>query len=228
MPRRPRRGLGGYTLHVLNRSAHRRQLFARGRDYDAFEMVLREALERFAVDLYDHCVMPNHFHMILRPPVERDLVRFMHWLTTTHAQRWRLAGGTVGEGAVYQGRYKAIPIETGEHFLTVCRYVALNPVRARLVRRAEDWPWSSTRRRLQRSADLRIVSWPVPRPPDWLQFVNTPIEGPVLEAIRKCVNRGCPYGNSRWQEETAKTLGILHTLRPRGRPKATTVADRKN
>lgn len=227
MPRRPRTHLGGYTLHVLNRAARRACLFSTAGDYQSFETVLGEALDRFAVDLYDYCVMPNHFHLILRPPVERDLVQFMHWLTTTHAVRWRRATQTVGEGAVYQGRYKAVPIETGLHFLTSCRYVALNPVRAKLVQRVEQWRWSAAGRYGEREQKVRLARWPVERPVQWLAELNAPLEEPVLQFIRKCVNRGCPIGNASWQLETAKTLGLLHTLRPPGRPKVTPVTDRK-
>lgn len=228
MPRRPRRGLGGYTLHVLNRGARRGALFTSVDDYRLFEKTFCEALERYPVDVYDYCLMPNHFHLVVRPPVERDLVNFMHWLTSTHAVRWRLGSGTIGEGAVYQGRYKAVPIETGLHFLTVCRYVALNPVRAHLVKRAESWRWSAAARYLHGEVPVPLARWPVARPAEWLAQINEPLEGSVLEFIRTCVKRGCPIGNVGWQIETAKSLGILHTLRPRGRPKATPVADRSN
>jgi len=67
----------------------------------------------------------------------------MHWVTTVHARRWAIAHDAVGRGAVYQSRFKAIPIQSGEHLLTAWRYIERNPLRASLVTRAEQWTWSS-------------------------------------------------------------------------------------
>lgn len=228
MPRRPRADVGGYVLHVMNRGCRRGELFTSHAQYEAFETLLREALEVWPVDLYDYCLMPTHFHFVIRPPVEGDLRHFMQQLTGDHARAWRRALGTVGEGAVYQGRYKPIPVQTEEYFLTLCRYVARNPVRAGLVARAEDWPWCATARIATGRFDLRLSRWPIPRPENWLVLVNEPLEESVVAVIRKSVNRGCPLGNPSWQERVAKSLGIERTLRGPGRPKATRVADRKN
>ena len=78
--------------------------------------------------------------------------------------RWRKANDTVGEGAVYQGRYKAIPVHTEEHFLTVARYVERNPLRAGLVERAEDWRWSSLWHREVMKDNFPLAEWPVRTP----------------------------------------------------------------
>ena len=90
------------------------------------------------IRLLNYCVMPNHFHLVVWPRTDAELPRFMHWLTCTHAMAWREATKTVGDGVVYQGRYKAIPVQTEDHFLRVARYVERNPVRAGLVESAEE------------------------------------------------------------------------------------------
>lgn len=228
MPGRPRADVGGYILHVLNRGSRRGELFSSQRQYEAFEELLAEGLESWPVDLYEYCLMPTHFHLVIRPPVESDLRNFMKCLTGTHAIRWRLATNTLGEGAVYQGRYKAIAVQTGDYFVTLCRYVARNPVRAGLVAKAEDWPWSSTSRIVNGRHDIRLARWPIMRPMNWLALVNQAQDENVVRAIRESVNRGSPLGDQSWQERIAKVLGIERTLRRPGRPKATRVADRKN
>ncbi len=81
--------------------------------------------------------------MVLEPREDGDLGRFMQRLTTTHVRRRHRYRHTVGHGHLYQGLYKSFPIQQDEHFLTVCRYVERNALRANLVKRAEDWPWSS-------------------------------------------------------------------------------------
>jgi putative transposase len=148
MPRRPRRCPGGHVYHVLNRAVARITLFRHDKDYAAFERTLAQAQAKFPLDIFAWCVMPNHWHLVLRPTRGDDtrLSQFMQWLTLTHAQRWRTSHHTVGYGPLYQGRFKAFPIQRDDaHLLTVLRYVERNPLRAGLVKRAQDWPWSSLR-----------------------------------------------------------------------------------
>jgi putative transposase len=90
-----------------------------------------------------YVVMPNHWHLVLWPAADVQLSRFMQWLTLTHTRRWHIVRGTIGTGPLYQGRYKAIPIQSDEHLLTAMRYVERNPLRAGLIGRAQDWPWCS-------------------------------------------------------------------------------------
>ena len=134
---------GGTVYHVLNRANARMTLFEDDGDYLAFQRVLAQACDRVGMRLLAYCVMPNHWHLVVWPRGDGDLSRFMNWLTLTHTQRWHRHRNSVGNGHVYQGRFKSFPIETSEYLLTVCRYVERNPVRAGLVTRAEQWPWSS-------------------------------------------------------------------------------------
>jgi putative transposase len=123
-------------------------------------------------------------------------------------------------GHIWQGRFKAFPIEQNEHLLTVLRYLERNPVRANLVRRAERWPWSSAR--CWQGGAVRpayLVAGPVRRPGNWLEWVNQPLTAAEMEAVRRCVNRGGPYGSAAWVARAATALGLESALRPRGRPR---------
>src|SRR5208337_3088457 len=93
--------------------------------------------------LLAYCVMPNHWHLIVWPRQDGELSRFVGWLTLTHTQRWHAQRHTRGSGHVYQGRFKSFPVQGDEHFLTACRYVERNALRANLVERAEAWRWCS-------------------------------------------------------------------------------------
>jgi putative transposase len=217
MPRRPRPRQPGLVFHVLNRGARKGGLFANPGDYQAFEAILLEGTRRFGIALFAYCLMPNHWHFLLSPTRDGSLSRFMHWLTFTHARRWRHVHGTGGQGAVYQDRFKAIPISTDSHFIWVCRYVERNALRASLVDRAEEWPWSSLwQRQNNRHADW-LSTWPVAVPTDWVDIVNEPQTDSELAAFRHAVSRGHPFGDATWTATTARDLGL--TLRRRGRPK---------
>jgi putative transposase len=155
---------------------------------------------------------------------DSDLGRFMQRLTTTHVRRWHLHRRTVGHGHLYQGLYKSFPIQQDEHFLTVCRYVERNALRAKLVRRAEDWTWSSLAQRCGPAEPARekcpsLTDWPVERPSQWLRMVNAVQSEAEVTALRRSVQRGRPFGSDTWEKQAATRLGLQSTLRPRGRPR---------
>jgi putative transposase len=170
-----------------------------------------------------YCLMPNHWHLVLWPSRDGQLSRYMQWLTTTHMRRWHAHRGTRGTGPVYQGRFKSFPIQQDRHFLAVCRYVVRNPLRAKLVRRAENWPWSSLARRRQKGIECAWLvapeDWPVPPPRNWTAIVNRPQTPAELKAMQTSVACGAPYGDSTWQRRTAARLGLESSLRAPWRPK---------
>lgn len=218
MPRRARTAPGGIVYHVLNRAAKRVPLFENAGDFAAFEQLLADARLRVSIPLLAYCVMPNHWHLILCPHRDGDLSQFMHWMTMTHAQRWHAYHGTTGTGGVYQGRFKAIPIQSDHHLLLVCRYVERNPLRAGLVPDAGDWRWSSLWRRVHgRDRDF-LDDWPISRPSNWVEWVNEAQTASELEAIRHAIIRGAPVGCPAWQAEIVRRLSLESSLRPRHRP----------
>jgi putative transposase len=174
---------------------------------------------------------------VLRPRTADALQRLMQWVTLTHVRRHHghhgAAGGGGGSGSsghLYQGRYKHFPVEADDYFLTLCRYVEANALRAGLVTRAEAWQWSSLhQRRHRRSARLpspssspKLCDWPVDRPANWLRLVNEAVPQRQLELVRQCVTRDRPLGSAAWVKRTARRLGIEQALRPRGRPRRPT------
>ena len=182
--------------------------------------VLIEAQVQVPVRILAYCVMPNHWHLVLWPRQDGDLSRFMAWLTLTHTQRWHAQHQSVGSGHLYQGRFKSFPVQADEHFLTVCCYVERNALRAKLVKRAENWQWSSLWRRTQGSKHNQwLTDWPVPRPRQWVKLTNEPQTEEELEAVRQCVQRGRPFGREVWVQRMTRRLNLESTLRPRGRPK---------
>lgn len=221
MPRPKRTAPGGFVYHVLNRANARRQIFAQAGDYRAFEETLAEMQERVPMRILAWCIMPNHWHMVLWPEEDGQLSDYLRLVTLTHVQRWHAFRASAGTGHLYQGRFKSFVVQHDAHFLTVCRYVEANALRANLVPCAEQWRWSSLWRTSRDSADPtpRIDPWPLPRPSDWLERVNQPAPAADLRSLRRCAQRGTPFGAETWVEDVAKRLGLQSTLRPRGRPK---------
>jgi putative transposase len=222
MGRSPRVTEPGIVYHVLNRRVMRLRIFEKDGDYQAFERVLAESMERpDAPRLLAYCLMPNHWHLVLQARKLTNLSTWMQWVTVTHTHRWHTHFGTTGEGPLYQGRFKSFPVQADDHFLTLCRYVEANPARANLVDRAELWPWGSLWVRQARGALLKtwLHSWPVDRPRNWQSAVNVPLDEAKMQTLRRAVARGVPLGSERWRDHVAVRLGLEITLRPRGRPR---------
>ena len=217
MPRTARASVGDMVYHAINRGNGRAQVFHDNFEYQGFVDLLGETCQREPVRVLDYCLMPNHFHLVLWPVKDGGLGRWMQRLLTAHVRRFYRQ--RLGSGHVWQGRFKAFPVESDEYLLTVLRYVERNPLRAGLVNKVQDWPWSSAHWWGKAGAPAFLHPGPLPRPGDWEQWVNTPQTQAEVEALRRCVNRGAPWGSITWVERTAKRLGLESTLRPRGRPK---------
>jgi len=209
------------VFHVLNCGVARMQVFEKAGDYQAFERVLKETLEEAPMRICAYCLMPTHWHLLLWPEHDGDLATFMQRLTITHVRRWQENRHCVGLGHVYQGRYKSFPVEEDEHFLAAARYVERNALRANLVLRAEEWRWSSLWSRCCGGVGEKpvLAGWPLDLPKDWVERVNRADNEKELEALRRSVQRGRPYGASEWQRRIAKRLGLESAYRSAGRPR---------
>ena len=224
MPRASRIDKADFIYHLINRANGQQQIFYTEKDYLAFEKTLEEAQVRTEMRIYNYIVMPNHWHLAVSPRNDGDLAEFTRWLTLTHTQRYHVARKTIGSGHLYQGRFKSFMVSTDKYFLTLCRYIERNALRAKLVSRAEDWHWSSLWRRMYgtEKKKLLLAEWPIDIPSDYLQWVNEEETQEILEQIRSTIRRGNPFGKEDWVQKMARQFGLESTLRSRGRPKKST------
>ena len=218
MPRTARASIGGMCYHVINRGNARAPLFHDSSDYQAFVRLISQACTRLPLEVLAVCLMPNHVHLVLQPYGDGDLGRWMQWLLTSHVRRYHRRYGSSGH--VWQGRFKAFPIQDDTHLLQVIRYVERNALRANLVVRAEDWRWGSLAWRCAGHPASLLALPPVSLPDDWLVRVNAPESAVELAALRRSVNRGTPFGDTVWVAATAQYLGLESSVRPQGRPRS--------
>jgi len=142
MPRLLRTTLPDGYFHAYSRAVHGTHLYADDQDRRLFLKMLMTTAKRRSWELHAVCLMGTHYHVVLRTTVEW-LAAGMHWLNGVYAQRFNRRHGRFGH--LFAGRYTARTIETEEYLASACAYVLLNPVRAGLCTKAEEWPWSGSR-----------------------------------------------------------------------------------
>jgi putative transposase len=207
------------VYHIINRANGRLRLFKKEEDFQAFYRVLLLAHRRLPLPILGWCIMGNHWHFVARPEKDGDLSRFFGYLSLTHATRWQVAHNAIGMGHVYQARYKNFMIQEDEHLLWVLRYVERNALRAGLVRRAQNWKWSSLHARLHGPPEIQalLAEWPVDRPRDWVGQVNLAQTEAEAASVQLAIKRGCPLGDAEWVDRVVRRYDLGSTLRPRGR-----------
>lgn len=140
MPRPLRIEYEDAYYHVMNRGRGRKPIFHGDEYYNAFLRTLEEAHLRFKIQILCYCLMGNHYHLLVKTP-EANLGRVMRHINGLYTQRYNRLRKT--DGSLFRGRYKAILVEEDSYQLQLSRYIHRNPIEAKLVKRLEDYPWSS-------------------------------------------------------------------------------------
>jgi len=142
MSRPLRLEFSGALYHITSRGDRREDIYDDDVDRKAFLSVLDHVCDTYNWVCHAYCLMSNHYHLLIETP-DANLSRGMRQLNGVYTQTYNRIHGRSGH--VFQGRYKAILVEKESYLLELSRYIVLNPVRARMVRSARDWPWSSYR-----------------------------------------------------------------------------------
>ncbi|MBI4655474.1 MAG: transposase [Elusimicrobia bacterium] len=217
MPRVARGLVDGFVYHVINRGNGRQQVFHKDLDYEVFVNLMKESKSQYPVQIFAYCLMPNHFHILLKPNKAEELSKWMQWLMTSHVRRYHRHYKTSGH--LWQGRFKSFIVQKDSYLLTVTRYIEGNPVRAGLVKSAKDWKWSSHFEKTGKKPALLVAELPIELPKNWTEYVDTPLTEKELERVHQSVNRQSPYGALQWVVKICKELGLESTIKPRGRPR---------
>jgi len=206
MARLPRVVIPGIPHHITQRGNRRERTFFEEGDYALYLDLLADAAGRAQAQVWSYCLMPNHVHIVLVPSDEDGLWRTFRRLHRDYTGFINARMRTTGH--LWQGRYGSVAMDEA-HFVTALRYIALNPVRARLVARAEDWPWSSTRALLAGRDDHVVTVAPaLERVGDFAAFLGEPFdEALTYAALRKAESVGRPVGSPEWLADMEARLG---------------------
>ncbi len=217
MARPSRFEFNGGLYHVTSRGDCREDIYSSNKDRLDFLHLLSESVARYNWKIHAYCLMDNHYHLLVETP-DANLSRGMRHLNSVYTQKSNKNNHRVGH--VFQGRFKAIIVDRDDYLLELARYIVLNPVRARMVQEAKQWPWSSYRS----TAGITAT-------PDWLstdfllssignsrktaqrlyeEYVNNGKDQPSLwESLRNQV----VLGSEAFAEETLSRLDTDKDLR---------------
>ena len=195
----------GYPHHVTQRGNRRQRVFFSDEDYGSYLALLAEWCGRFGVEVWSYCLMPNHVHLMVVPHTEEGLARA---IGETHRRYTRRVNFQKGwRGYLWQGRFASFPME-GIYGVACARYIELNPVRARLVKRPEEWRWSSAAAHLSGGRDALVRSAkPLRNRKEWEQLLAGGIPKLEAEAIRRGARTGRPLGSESFLEALEVRLG---------------------
>ncbi|MBL8553905.1 MAG: transposase [Phenylobacterium sp.] len=205
----------GLPHHVTARGNRREPIFFEDGDQDIYLDMLAEAARKAAVEVWAYCLMPNHVHLILCPATADGMARALgqahrRWANFVNARgRWR--------GHLFDGRFASVAMDEA-HMLTAVRYVALNPVRARLVARAQDWAWSSVRAHLAGADDGLVTVAPVLERVDrFADLIENDGDEAAFTALRAAEQTGRPLGAADFVADLERLLGRPIARRAPGR-----------
>ena len=214
MARLARIVIPGTPYHVTQRGNRRQQTFFEDGDYALYRDLLAETARRAGVEVWAYCLMPNHVHLIVVPADEHGLRRtfadahrrYTCFINARH--RWT--------GHLWQGRYGAVAMDE-THLIHATRYVALNPGRAQLCERAEQWPWSSARAHLEGKDDGLAVVGPLrDRIGNFAAFLGGEEDQQATRALRMAETTGRPLGTADWVEQLEQLTGRNLAAKKRG------------
>ena len=196
--------------HVIQRGVRSLPIFQTDADRKAYLGLLAQFGAHEGVRFWAWCLMTNHVHLVVVPP--EDPAALARAIGEAHRRYTRSVNFRENvRGHLFQERFHSFPIETDHHLLTVVRYVERNPVRARMVRHAVDYPWSSARHHAYHTADPLVSSAVPAMAPDWEQVLAD--TDPELETVRQHVRTGRPWGSETWVTALEQQAG--RSLRPR-------------
>ena len=218
MARLTRSTVIGYTHQVTQRGNYEQTVFEEEADFRCYLGWLRECTDRYAVEIWAYCLMPNHVHYVCVPMTENALARTFNTLHMKYAQYFNAKKGLTGH--LWKGRFLSCILDDRSVFEEV-RFIENDPVRGGLVERAEDYPWSSARHHVLGEPD------PVMRPgcflmsavPDWRSYLADRGDEPVLRRTWQSLKTGRPAGEESFVRALEAITGRRLTAAPRGRPR---------
>jgi putative transposase len=224
MARLPRSTISGFAHQVTQRGNYGQIVFEGDADFRRYLDWAQEYADRYAIEVWAYCLMPNHVHFVCVPKTDGALALGFNTLHMRYAQYFHQKKGVTGH--LWRGRFLSCLLDDAGVFEEI-RFIEKNPVRAGIVKRAEDYAWSSARSHVNSEPDLLLKACSLGglTGEGWKAYLDNDGDGDVISRIRRCLKTGRPAGDVEFVHKVEKILGRRLEALPRGRPrKATSLA----
>ena len=204
--------------HIVQRGNRRQKVFFQENDYEEYLHLLKNYTGRFNVDILAYCLMPNHVHLIVVPNKVGSLAQAIGETHRNYTLRINLKKGW--RGYLWQGRFLSYVLDE-RYLLSATRYILLNPVRAKLVKKAWDYKWSSAKYHVNRKSQNRLIKDKYLKETigDWKEFLGIKSKKNETELMQLHERTGRPLGNNAFLDRLESKLKIHLKKRRAGRPR---------
>jgi len=221
MPRLARAVFSGVPHHITQRGNRREDVFFTDEDRQVYLEWLHEYCDRHGVEVLAYCLMTNHIHIVAVPGTEDGLQRALKPLHMRYAQRLNRQQGW--KGHLWQGRFFSSPLDE-DYMWAAIRYVERNPVRAKMVQKAEKYRWSSAAAHCGLRKDSVLTDRKIWRDRfeaigDWSAWLSAEDDVGQLDMLRTHVEKGLPCGSEGFVKRLGESIGRVLEFRPQGRPR---------
>ncbi|MEW6739479.1 MAG: transposase [Nitrospirota bacterium] len=220
MPRIARAVAVGFPHHITQRGNYRQRVFEKDDDYFRYLEWLQIYSKKYALKIWGYCLMSNHVHFIAVPMEDDSLAKTFNTLHMRYSQY--INSRQENRGHLWQGRFFSCALDE-KHLYAAMRYVENNSVRARIVKKAEDYRWSSAYAHARGKMDKVLADdcYMVERIKDWSAYLREKEDTVLVEDIRQSTKTGRPCGDDRFVMKMEKLLERKLTALPKGRPRKT-------
>jgi len=232
IPRRPRSYISGLPYHIVQRGNNREACFVEPENYQFYLELWQQLSKKYMVDVHAYCLMTNHIHFLVTPRTASSVSDAMKVVGSRYARYMNLRYRRTG--TLWEGRHRSSLVQSDKYLLCCQRYIELNPVRAEMVQRPEEYRWSS-----YGANGWGDMSWLVPHPEflrlgaaqeerryAYRELFKHQLSEVDLHLIRKAAHYGQPIGDDRFKEQIEKRYGVKLGQMSRGRPRKSNEASR--
>jgi len=219
MPRIGRVVAAGYPHHVIQRGNNREHVFFDEKDRKQYLSLLKKYSVKWQSPIMAYCLMSNHVHLLTKPESNESLYKMMQGITLCYTQYINRSYQRTGR--LWESRYHSCIVDQEKYLWAVARYIEQNPVRAGMVKKAEDYPYSSARAHVNgiKNAILGEELFSDDRRPDYIHLLRSDIPRTEIEHLRYATKTGRPFAKEEFVAFMEKKLERRFSQRPRGRPK---------
>ena len=219
MPRIARAVAVGFPHHIVQRGNNKEKVFFDKKDREKYLFFLKKYSERWKSPVLGYCLMSNHVHILAKPGKEESLYKMMQGVTLCYTQYANKKHQR--SGRLWENRYHSCIVDKDRYLWAVARYIEQNPVRAKIVEKAEDYPYSSAKAHLQGIKDevLGEELFEESQRKDYTRLIHAKPKEDEINEIRYYTRTGRPLGEQKFVNLMERKLRRQFSLKPRGRPR---------